>query len=106
MTTDTIAKIKAAERDAAALVEKERQNCAEKLRLAKAGNEERLREESEKLRRKFDEGVAEAQNEADSNYDEEEVASFSEAEKFTKNAETRLPDAVRFIVGGIIGKWQ
>ena len=106
MTTDTIAKIKAAERDAAALVEKERQNCAEKLRLAKAGNEERLREESEKLRRKFDEESASAAAEAKSAYDEEEIASYGEAEKFIRASSARLPDTVRFIVGGIIGKWQ
>ena len=30
----------------------------------------------------------------------------SDADKFKKDASARLPDAVRFIVGGRIGKWQ
>ena len=106
MTTDTIAKIKAAERDAESLVEKTRVDEAERLRLARAECERKINEESEKLRRKFDEESAAATAAADSHFDEEEVASFSEAEKFVRNAAARLPDTVRFIVGGIIGKWQ
>ena len=106
MTTDTIAKIKAAEKTADALVEKTRVDEADRLRLAKAECEKRITEESEKLRRKFDEEVAAATNEAQSHFNEEEIASFSEAEKFIRAASARLPDTVRFIVGGIIGKWQ
>lgn len=106
MTTDTIAKIKAAERDAAALEERESSDAAEKLRLAKANCEKRIAEESERLRQRFDEEQNAAKAEADSLFDEQERACLSEAEKFVRASSARLPDTVRFIVGGIIGKWQ
>ena len=106
MTTDTIAKIEAAERDAKALVEKTRVDEADRLRRSAAECEKRIAEESEKLRRKFDEEIAAANNEAQSRFDEDEIASYSEAEGFIRAASARLPDTVRFIVGGIIGKWQ
>ena len=106
MTTDTIAKIKAAERDAEALVEKTRISEADRLRQAKAECERRISEESEKLRRHLDEESALAATEADSHFNAEEIAFFSEAEKFIRASSARLPDTVRFIVGGIIGKWQ
>lgn len=106
MTTDTITEIKAAEREAAALTERSRADAAEKLRSAKAVCEKRIAEESERLLRQFGEEQSAAQNEAESLLDEEETASFHEAEKFVRSASAHLPDTVRFIVGGIIGKWQ
>ena len=106
MTTDTIAKIKDAEREAGELVEKTKSDESMRLRAANAECEKRIKEESEKLRRKFDEEIAAAGVEAASLCSEEEIASFSEAEKFIRAASARLPDTVRFIVGGIIGKWQ
>lgn len=106
MTTDTITKIKAAERDAAALEERERSESAEKLRLAKAGCEKRIADETERLRKRFEEEQTAAKNEAESFFDEEETACFSDAEKFVRASSARLGDTVRFIVGGIIGKWQ
>ena len=106
MTTDTITRIKDAEREADELVERARLDGAEALRQAQSESEKRQNEESEKLRRKFDEELKEAENEAASFYNEEEIASYSDADKFNKSAEARLPDAVRFIVGGIIEKWQ
>ena len=106
MTTDTIKKIRDAERDAASIVERARVDGADALRAAQAASESRQKEESEKLRRRFDEEFAAAENEAASLCSEEEIASFSEAEKFKKSSKERLPEAVRFIVGGIIGKWQ
>ena len=106
MTTDTITKIRAAEREASQLVESARLDGAERLRLAQSENEARIKDESEKLRRRYDEEVTAAENEAASAYNEEEIASYSEAQKFENTASERLPDAVRFIVGGIIEKWQ
>lgn len=106
MTTDTIARIKAAERDAAALEERERSDAAEKLRLAKAGCEKRIAEETERLRLRFDEEQSAAKKEAASRFDEKERECLVEAEKFVRASSARLPDTVRFIVGGIIGKWQ
>ena len=106
MTTDTITKIKDAEREADNLVERARLDGAEALRQAQSDSEKRVKDESGKLRRKFDEQVAAAENEAASSFNEKEIASFSDADKFRKNSEARLPDAVRFIVGGIIEKWQ
>ena len=106
MTTDTIARIKDAEREAGLLVDKARSDGAEALRQAQSDAETRVKDEGEKLRRKFDEEIAAAENEAASAYNEEEIASFSDADKFKKDTEARIPDAVRYIVGGIIGKWQ
>lgn len=106
MTTDTITRIKDAEREADSLVERARLDGAEALRQGRDEGEKRVRDESEKLRRKFDEEVAAAENEASSLFDEEEITAFSDAQKFKKDSEARLPDAVRFIVGGIIEKWQ
>ena len=106
MTTDTVTRIKDAERQADALIERARSDGAEALRAAQSDGERRIKDESEKLRRKFDEELAAAENEAASLYNEEEIAAYSDADKFKKDASARLPDAVRFIVGGIIGKWQ
>ena len=106
MTTDTISKIRSAERDAAAALEKTRAAEADRLRAAKAECEKRVADESDKLRRKFDEELEAAQNEAKSLIDEEEIAAYSDAEKFIRAASAHLPETVRFIVGGIIGKWQ
>ena len=106
MTTDTIAKIKAAEREADALVEKTRASEAQRLRAAVSECEKRIKDESEKLRRVYEEQIAAASDEANSLYGEEETAAYSDAEKFIRAASARLPDTVRFIVGGIIGKWQ
>lgn len=106
MTTDTIAKIKAAERDAAELAERTRSDGAQRLRVAKAECDKRIAEEGERLRLRFDEEQESAKKTAESRFDEEESASLSEAEKFVRTSSARLPDAVRFIVGRIIGKWQ
>ena len=106
MTTDTITKIKAAEREADQTVERARLDGADALRRAQADSEQRVKDESEKLLGEFDEEIALAEKEAASHFDEEEIASYTDAEKFRKESEARLPDAVRFIVGGIIEKWQ
>jgi vacuolar-type H+-ATPase subunit H len=106
VTTDTITKIKEAERQAAAAIERARLDGTEAIRLAQSQSEARIKEESEKLRQKYDAEVAAAENEAASAFNEDEIASYSDAEKFTKSSSERIPDAVRFIVGGIIGKWQ
>ena len=106
MTTDTIKKIRAAEREADQTVERARLDGADALRRAQADSEQRIKDESSKLLREFDEEIFLADKEAESLFDEEEIASYSDAEKFRKKSEARLPDAVRFIVGGIIEKWQ
>ena len=106
MTTDTVTRIKNAEAEADRLVERARADAAQTLRDAQTDGERRIKDESEKLRRKFDDEVAAAENEAASLCNEEEIAAYSDADKFKKDASARLTDAVRFIVGGIIGKWQ
>lgn len=106
MTTDTIAQIKAAEKAGYELVEKTRQDGEERIRAAKARCESRIAEENEKLRSQLEDTSADAVNESHAKYNEDEIESYHEAEKFVRQASARLPDAVRFIVGGIIGKWQ
>ncbi len=106
MTEDTVLKIKNTENDCKNAVERESLDAADRLRRLKSECELRLAEERKVCRSEFDKSCAEADAEAAELYSQAEEKSFTEAEAFVRSAGSRLPDAVKFIVGGIIGKWR
>jgi len=106
MTNDVIIQIKQNEKEASKRIEKANADASEKIRRIKTDFEAVLNEEKEKCRLEFEKNCEEATEEAAMQYSEAENAAMAEAKEFAGQANAKLPDAVKFIVGGIIRQWR
>ena len=106
MATDTVAKIKEAE-------EKYRRACDDAVRESsdavnrtKSDCEIRLTEARAECEREFSAARERADEEASKTSVLAEREAMTEAEELIRSRGAHLPDAVRLIVGRIVGKWQ
>ena len=105
MANDTVAKIKETEELCRKYHEEAVSECAEAIRRMKTDCDARLSSEREKCAAEFSKSCASTEEKAAEIYAAAEQEALSEAEKFIHDRSAHLPDAVRLIIGRIVGRW-
>ena len=105
MANHTLNSIKETEENCRKYHEQTKDECAQAIRRMKADCDARISAEKEKCAAEFAGACASTEEKASAIYAEAEQAALSEAETFIQERSTHLPEAVKLIIGRIVGQW-